>query len=1828
MKNDEVTPNSSIMAPIIINKKSIDIYERYISFGLRDRQQINAKEVDGDTNTSIKKGNGVARLKRVIYDKIIDHEVIFKPLLFAVGSGNEKEENNDTKNEFGLDIVKPLKYHVMAIHEDKTNLENIFQELNIAKLYFKDYESHKFTLISNNRKLRHCLFLFENNFLKINRSHVTQTFTNTMQRSLQGSGRELKMGLQMMFEAGNYPNIHNISNLSSMAQQIDEVIELLSNEDASDLWPLIISALWAWCHTHDMRKFLVQRGLLDCISPLSLKELVFRIAIRDVVRLASGLLAAVTCESQHCNMLLQKGAFLSCIELLETPKTRNMQTKQNLVLVTYNCIFEAEESNMIDFALEKKAEFSLGRKHEKDTIINRLFVIFQQVFDSRDPICNAFHAMLSSIICIISCYSKGFKAILKVDDKKIVENLIITLKKVLLLEEEEKSKSVIVNTHATDVISALTKCLWAVCYHVDNILKSQFDDELLTLLLTLTRHDNQQISYCALVALGCTNHVRFYFDKDCVISMNNHLYHGSLMCKTFAISILAGQMKLTYDSETLQHTISHLVHIVCDQSMDEVCIQSMRLVYEIIVHNPSIRLLDHDIKNLLWLLKHTDDNLTLKVLVVLSLWALCREALPLTETEKKALIDILHHNVIEMKEAGQIDALNHIVILIWQLSYDEIVQEHIFTSQYLHTFATIITDIIVEDDREPSMLLVSQPINHFPDEESAISRRENPYNILYDILLKLLSVLSEDKAIGDKLMQQNFYDTLIRIITIPSVAPMVTISCTKMLQLLCSNENYAKTIKAQVNNDMVFSTILTILMKRNSQQLQEYVAACVSSLASDKDRRSFVVLGGGRKLIASIKTQLFKNPSSLNGSRINALFNLSVCKKNRFHLCKIGLKPLLLVARNRLISKDIRDSAGKTLRNLKLHPSNLSAFYKIELQTKTDEAFGKATSQPRGRSKMNNLRRPQSAAPVFAGGRRGGRISGRELDRDSMQLKQSYIKWFDKLNNTLSDSRKTNGPSRLFAPRRPSTAGAGRHQGHRPPTRPRSPRSRPSTAGAFGGRRSQTGKAKHELINRMRQPTSRLWKTSPIRSRKRRGKKKNKKTMKVNPWEPDIHHYEDLDISENPEMKTFGSTSPVKVVLSPPHSPRSLMKFGGSGKPARDKGENGQMIMWKYIEGNRISKALNLKVYEQPDGTKVHYFFKQGTAEPKFIEKATVPSKPTELTVFPSQPAPIEIKREKPSVAWPPLHRILSEPNPPISDTNMMSSYCTKVSENNICFYAIGSDEYNPRKEPLVPKSHTKSQYELAFEADWNAIMGRNLFSNFVKGNASATYFGVGDVVEVVDAETKKARKADVRFILEDRVTVVYQRDRRKAVVHIDEVRHTRPPRGQEITVNEALNIPLFQLKTLHGCNIANMERISKFSLGVIDTESIENLATSNKDDKEIEVTVQISGHDEHVRHAKYLLNQMRMIGKVENMLRKHHGELTRIFNYFCSLNPSGSMLHIQEIEFFFLMSEIKFIEPMSKMCNRHHIREVYEFVSSQGDQLLKRKHNSKRVRRFEFMEVIMRCAYIKYGASRKVEVGISLELFMEESMHIAFANYFGDDGSKFRKEFFSHEHIEEICEKNIELLAVIYVTFTQNYDGVDSMRLNNFIHFLDKFKLFEANFTKREASYIFTLCIEDINENAIQLDFIGFLEGIFRVAGSKKLPSMHAMELLGVRTFTEYYKKKNTSAKISHLRQISVSNHAHWMIHERQKMEVTENIPYIKRFISYIQIQHNDGIKLEERYSGISVFKFDDHVKKIINQFETYGLERSKWEKPAKKRSFFKPVASYKRPPPRLKYS
>ena len=306
-------------------------------------------------------------------------------------------------------------------------------------------------------------------------------------------------------------------------------------------------------------------------------------------------------------------------------------------------------------------------------------------------------------------------------------------------------------------------------------------------------------------------------------------------------------------------------------------------------------------------------------------------------------------------------------------------------------------------------------------------------------------------------------------------------------------------------------------------------------------------------------------------------------------------------------------------------------------------------------------------------------------------------------------------------------------------TRPRSPRDRPATAGAFGGRYYRAPKAKHELINRMRQPTSTIWKTSPIR----------KRGAKQSPWEPDVHHYENVVGVKETSKKSFSSTSPVKVILSPPHSPRSSMKFGGRGKQNRDATQISQMNMWKYIEGNRVSEAMNLKVYELPDGTKVHYFLKQGTAEPKCVEIVTIPDKPIDVSFLPIKPITLNMENKEPHISWPPLARVITHPDPPMSDTNMVLTYCSELSEHIVSFYAIHRrDQIDARLVETKPIeiSFEEKEYAIAFEKDWSNIMGRDLFSNFIKGNSS--YFNVGNIVEAIDSDTKKARKAECDSLL------------------------------------------------------------------------------------------------------------------------------------------------------------------------------------------------------------------------------------------------------------------------------------------------------------------------------------------------------------------------------------------------------------------------------------------------------------------------------------------------
>ena len=54
------------------------------------------------------------------------------------------------------------------------------------------------------------------------------------------------------------------------------------------------------------------------------------------------------------------------------------------------------------------------------SIVNRLFAIFDNCIDNKIVGYNSSHEMLASAICIISCYSGGFKEMIAIDGKKIL----------------------------------------------------------------------------------------------------------------------------------------------------------------------------------------------------------------------------------------------------------------------------------------------------------------------------------------------------------------------------------------------------------------------------------------------------------------------------------------------------------------------------------------------------------------------------------------------------------------------------------------------------------------------------------------------------------------------------------------------------------------------------------------------------------------------------------------------------------------------------------------------------------------------------------------------------------------------------------------------------------------------------------------------------------------------------------------------------------------------------------------------------------------------------------------------------------------------------------------------------------------------------------------------------------------------------------------------------------------------------------------------------------------------------------------------------------------
>ena len=250
----------------------------------------------------------------------------------------------------------------------------------IKNIFFRDPTTKKRVMVHNDREWAASRAKFRQ-FIKSLQHSVHERFFRDCKDLLQGSEQEVIAGLKMFYEAGNYPDVHDINHLNNCGEQITRVIRFLGDAEASNLWMGIVSGLWAWSTTREMQEFLIEKGLLEYVSPGSEQQVLFQHCSKDVAKTAAGLLAALTMEPKHCKRMMDHGSILGCLEILEGAKGKYLETRIYLLQTIHHCLLEAEVCGNIFQAVNTIPDRVTARHTEK-SFVERLMQLYVHFVDS------------------------------------------------------------------------------------------------------------------------------------------------------------------------------------------------------------------------------------------------------------------------------------------------------------------------------------------------------------------------------------------------------------------------------------------------------------------------------------------------------------------------------------------------------------------------------------------------------------------------------------------------------------------------------------------------------------------------------------------------------------------------------------------------------------------------------------------------------------------------------------------------------------------------------------------------------------------------------------------------------------------------------------------------------------------------------------------------------------------------------------------------------------------------------------------------------------------------------------------------------------------------------------------------------------------------------------------------------------------------------------------------------------------------------------------------------------------------------------------------------
>jgi hypothetical protein len=1734
---------------------------------------------------------------------------------------------------------------VIEFKGKRTKLKTMKGKHRLKNMFFTDPRTKKRKLMHNDREWRSSLVKF-NKYLDTVRVETKGKFFADCKQFLSGSDKEFQIGLKMFYEAGNYPEMHCIDHLSACGDEVDAIVNALGDADKSILWMDAILGIWAWSTTNEMQNYLIGRGVLEYISPGADNHILFSVCTRQVAKAAAGLLSSITTQADHCITLIDHGTLLACLDILEGPKARDLETKEHLLQTIHHCLLEAEVLGNVYDAINTRPESAIIRKHEK-TFVERIMGIFTSVSDNNKgskDILTTVATILGIVCCDRKCADEYFH--LPTAYTWITKHL----KESVDGHDPEDSDSI-------SVIIGLGKCMWCSAYFLAE--EHEIDPAIFDVLMSMLTFGNSKVCLSALAALACFEYPTPEYNEQFVGLLDTLLLKENNICKKYALTVLARQAALFPEKVLKSESVAHIIHLASSSAcVLRLRIHALRALAEIITVGVAPVVSGVDISGLLHMAKE-EENMTLKTLTLYVLWVFSTYPREVSFSKDQKILVVEVSRQLFEAHSTKIEFVSYVLVLLWTFTYDPEVKEYMIEKNHMQFYAKVVAELHSSwDRRSPSELVQignksnkqlyasnKQPgIDHFPEADvsadeggSELTDNEDSRCKTCELVINIVWVLSSHQDGAKVAMDVKLYDSLLRLAlaTDKKISNTLRIKSSECLRWFCKSPHVEKVIGAYANETMLLSSILICMMQSSEKEIQAYVARCVSSLSIDKERRAYTRLGGAIPLVAFLR-----NPTGtgvLDSSL--ALFNLSVCTGNQKYLCRLALPALLNLARDRRASKHARQYAADTLYNLKSHPSNLTLFYKSELRLKTNSAFG----APKLNLQVGSIEIPQKKP-------------AKPLDKKTHKLKNDFSDWYDKIrvvadcesniwssqsrilvrrasprtDNRTHSTRVPERPQTCRGPRRestqhhqmnqrgksrPQTAGLMGSKMVRPPTRPRSPRLRPQTAGARSN-------VKHELQHRMRQPASRIWDS-----------RKSRPSIRVNPWAPKVHHYETLRKEKNktgkegPGLKLKGKKKvmnrvpSMKVVLEPQHSRRSAVSF--SRKNAYGKGK---LCMWKHIKGNRVSKAINLKVYTTDTGDEVHYFQKPGLREPDSVKEVEIPKVPTRASSSSIQSIPLLTHRTFPSIELPPLDRHEHPPDPPHCTYARLKRYNAEINETHMCFSAtrepIQADEkfveddvhtmsnaaldkssFGLRPYLVESKDYYEKQnvYSAAFLHDWKMIMAKESFREYLHDVIDLrSVFAVDNNVDVF-SDSNKAKDCTI-LLLENNLVTVVTKKLKKIECSVTELRFPRPQRGTEIMREEVMKIPLVQFYSACGCTAAKLREIGEFTMAtieVLDTyeETVQGSATKKGHH------VKISGHSPFVEHAQSLVENAMMVGRLEVALRDVHKELSLIYYFFRGIdNEANALMTYSEFNLF--VADAELADPKSAHCSRSSIRSIYNAVSKIGDEFFGRNYNSKSICRQEFMEIMLRISYEKYAREFQEDLTTSFQSQFKESLREHFGSKFLDDGNEFRRNHLYDEHVDHILEDNFHLLVEIFTDFSSLQTKHSSfarvhMTTGGWIKMMNYFQLVDSTFTVRDAAFAATqsmfAVVDDVKENSNYIDFPCFLEAMCRVADLKQMPDEHDLRKMGVSNVHDYFVKKNVHHP-GHIAEHPITKHSDWITDKEEEWNKDDHLAHnIETLIAYIKES------LERKRQGIrTVFETHKYEKWLLAMYKTRKFKRA----------------------------